>query len=139
MATRTAMAEWNGTLKDGKGAMKFGSGAYEGPFTFVSRPKPQSGTDPEEFIGAAHASCFSMFFSVLLAKDGIVPRHVKTTAIVHSDTSPKITLIELNAEADVPGLGEEDFLKYEEAAKKNCPVSRALAGTEIKLNAKLVR
>ena len=139
MTTRTATAEWKGTLKDGKGVMKFGSGAYEGPFTFASRFETGPGTNPEELIGAAHAGCFSMFLSAILAKDGIAPRRVNTTATVHSDNSPKITLIELNAEADVPGLSEEAFLKYAETAKNNCPVSKALAGTEIQLNAKLVK
>ncbi len=139
MITRTSMAEWNGTLKDGKGIMKLGSGAYEGPFTFASRFETGHGTNPEELIGAAHAGCFSMFLSAILSKGGFAPTRVNTTATVHLDASPKIILIELNTEADVPNLGEEAFLKYVETAKINCPISKALAGTEIKLNAKLVK
>ena len=139
MTTRTSMAEWMGTLKDGKGTVKLGSGAYEGPFTFASRFETGPGTNPEELIGAAHSGCFSMFLSAILSKDGFIPRRISTTATVHLDASPKITLIELNTEADVPKLGQEAFLKYVETAKSNCPVSMALAGTEIKLNAKLVK
>jgi lipoyl-dependent peroxiredoxin len=139
MATRTSSAEWKGSLKDGAGTMKLGSGAYEGPFTFASRFETGPGTNPEELIAAAHAGCFSMFLSALLTTAGFTPRRISTTATVHLDTSPKITLIELDTEADVPNLGEEAFMKHAEAAKKDCPVSKALAGPEIKLKAKLVK
>ena len=139
MIIRIALAEWKGTLKDGKGIMKLGSGAYEGPFTFASRFETGPGTNPEELIGAAQAGCFSMFLSALLTKYSFVPRRISTTAIVHLDAAPTIALIELNTEADVSGLAEEAFLKYTETAKKNCPISKALAGPEIKLVAKLVK
>jgi len=119
--------------------MKLGSGACEGPFTFASRFDTGSGTNPEELIAAAHASCFSMFLSALLTTAGFIPRRIHTTATVHLDAGPKITLIELNTEADVPNLSEEVFMQHAEAAKKDCPVSKALAGPEIKLKAKLVK
>ena len=139
MAIRTSSAEWKGSLKDGSGTMKLGSGAYEELFTFASRFETGSGTNPEELLGAAHAGCFSMFLSALLTTAGFTPRSIYTTAAVHLDAGLKITLIELNTEADVPNLSEEAFMGYAEAAKKDCPVSKALAGTEVKLKAKLVK
>ncbi len=137
MTTRASSAEWKGTLKEGAGAMKLGSGAYEGPFTFASRFESGPGTNPEELIGAAHAGCYSMFLSALLSNKGFVPI-IRTTATVHLGAGPTITLIELDSEAEVPGCSEETFQELAEAAKKGCPVSKALAGPEIKLNAKLV-
>lgn len=137
MTTRTSSAEWKGTLKEGAGTMKLASGAYEGPYTFASRFESGPGTNPEELIGAAHAGCFSMFLSALLSNKGFVPT-VRTTATVHLGAGPTITLIELDSEAEVPGCDEETFQELAVAAKKGCPVSKALAGPEIKLNAKLV-
>ena len=139
MAIRTSSAQWKGSLKDGAGTMKLGSGVYEGPFTFASRFETGPGTNPEELLGAAHAGCFSMFLSALLTTAGFTPRSIYTTATVHLDAGPKITLIELNTEADVPNLSEDAFMGYAEAAKKDCPVSKALTGPEMKLKAKLVK
>ncbi len=139
MAVRSSSAEWKGSLKEGAGSMKLGSGAYEGPFTFASRFESGKGTNPEELIGAAHAGCFSMFLSALLTDAGFVPTRVHTTAAVHLDEGPKISLIELTTEAQVPGLTEAAFLKHAEAAKSGCPVSKALAGPKITLTAKLVK
>ena len=139
MATRTSSAEWKGTLKEGAGTMKLASGAYEGPFTFASRFESGKGTNPEELIGAAHAGCFSMFLSALLTQAGFTPTRIRTTASVHLGEGPTINLIELNTEAEVPNLTEAAFLEHAEAAKKNCPVSKALAGPEIKLQAKLLK
>ena len=76
MAVRSSSAEWKGTLKQGGGTMKLGSGAWEGPYTFASRFESGRGTNPEELIGAAHAGCFSMFLSALLSKDGFVPDRI---------------------------------------------------------------
>ena len=139
MAIRTASAQWKGSLKDGAGTMKLGSGAYEGPFTFASRFETGPGTNPKELLGAAHAGCFSMFLSALLTTAGFTPRSIYTTATVHLEAGPKITLIELNTEADVSNLSEDAFMGYAEAAKKDCPVSKALTGPEVKLKAKLVK
>jgi len=137
MTVRASTAEWKGTLKEGAGSMKLGSGAYEGPFTFASRFESGPGTNPEELIGAAHAGCFSMFLSALLSKEGFVPT-IRTTAKVHLGAGPTINLIELETEAEVPGIDEEKFQQLAQDAKKGCPVSKALAGPEITLTAKLL-
>lgn len=139
MAVRSSSAEWKGSLKGGAGSMKLGSGAYEGPFTFASRFESGRGTNPEELIGAAHAGCFSMFLAALLTNAGHTPTRVHTTAKVHLGEGPTISLIELETEAEVPNLEEAAFLQHAETAKKNCPVSKALAGPEIKLKARLVK
>ena len=139
MAIRTSSAEWKGTLKEGAGTMKLASGAYEGPYTYASRFESGKGTNPEELIGAAHAGCFSMFLSALLTGAGFKPARIATTATVHLDAGPTITLIELRTQAEVPGLTEEELQKHAEAAKKGCPVSKALTGPEIRMEAVLVK
>jgi osmotically inducible protein OsmC len=141
MAKRTASAVWEGTLKDGKGRVKLGSGAFEGQYSFASRFEEGTGTNPEELIGAAHAGCFSMALAASLSRAGFNPTRISTTASVSLGKVGegfKITSIELNTEAEVPGLEESAFLEQAETAKKNCPVSQALTGTEISLKAKLV-
>jgi len=139
MAVRQSSAEWNGTLKEGAGTMKVGKDWYEGPFTWASRFADENKTNPEELIGAAHAGCFSMFLSALLTKAGFTPTRIATTATVHLTDGPTISLIELNTEAEVPGLTDADLQTHAEDAKKGCPVSKALAGgPEIKLVVKLV-
>ena len=127
MAVRSAQATWNGTLKEGNGTMKVGSGFFEGPFTFASRFEEGKGTNPEELIGAAHAGCYSMFLSALLTNAGFKPNRINTTATVYLGAGPTITKIELNTEADVPGLDEATFAEKAAAAKQGCPVSKALA------------
>ena len=139
MPVRSSSAEWKGTLKDGAGTMIVGRGAYEGPYTFASRFESGPGTNPEELIGAANAGCFSMFLSALLTTAGHAPTRIHTTAAVHLGEGPAITLIELDTEAEVPGISEAEFLEHANAAKRDCPVSKALTGPEITLNAKLVR
>jgi lipoyl-dependent peroxiredoxin len=141
MATRKAQAEWNGTLQEGNGKMALGGGAFEGPYSFASRFEEGKGTNPEELIAAAHAGCFSMAFAAGLGKNGFTPQQVKTTATVQLLKGAEgfsITTIELNTEARVPGIDNAKFQEIAEGAKKGCPVSKALAGTEIKLIAKLV-
>jgi lipoyl-dependent peroxiredoxin len=139
MAIRSSFAEWKGTLREGSGAMKVGKSGYEGPFTFASRFESGPGTNPEELIGAAHAGCFSMFLSALLTKAGFKPTRIATTATVHLGDGPTINLIELDTQAEVPGLTEPDLQKYAEDAKKGCPVSKALAGPEIRMKASLIK
>ena len=139
MTTRVSSAEWKGTLKEGSGSMKLASGAFEGPYTFASRFESGKGTNPEELIGAAHAGCYSMFLSALLSKSGYTPTRITTTATVHLTEGPTISLIELDTEAEVPGLSEEDFQQKSIEAKQKCPVSKVLAGTEIKLVASLIK
>lgn len=140
MAVRTAQAVWNGTLQEGKGAMKLGSGAFEGQYSFSSRFEEGSGTNPEELIGAAHAGCFSMAFSGGLGRAGFPPTRIETSARVHlvkGEAGFRITSIELQTVAEVPGIDETTFQELAEAAKKGCPVSQALTGVEIKLHARL--
>jgi osmotically inducible protein OsmC len=141
MPVRSAEAEWKGSLSRGSGQMKLGSGAFEGSYSFPSRFEDGPGSNPEELIGAAHAGCFSMALSHMLSEAGHIPDVVHTTAKVHIDKVDdgfKITNIELQTEGKVPGLDEETFQDKAEAAKEGCPVSQALAGTEIRLKAKLL-
>src|SRR6202045_788640 len=102
MATRTGAAVWEGTLKEGNGTMKLGSGAFEGPYSFLSRFESGKGTNPEELIGAAEAGCFSMALAANLEKAGHPAKRITTTATVKLEMvggGPKITVIELNTEA----------------------------------------
>jgi len=141
MAIRTAKARWEGNLQEGKGTMALGSGAYEGAYSFASRFEEGKGTNPEELLGAAHAGCFSMALAAALGKGGFTPQSVNTNAKVHLLKQAEgfaITLIELQTEAQVPGIDNAKFQEIAEGAKKGCPVSKALAATEIKLDAKLV-
>lgn len=121
--------------------MMVGNGAYEGPYSFASRFEEGAGTNPEELIAAAHAGCFSMAFAHALAQAGHEPRRVHTRADVHLSKAPEggfhIPRIDLHTEADVPGIDDAGFQKIAQDAKKNCPVSKVLAGAEITLNAKL--
>ena len=142
MPVRKAEAEWRGGLKDGKGTMKVESGAFSGPYSFGTRFENAKGTNPEELIGAAHAGCFSMALSAALEKAGHKPNRVHTTASVKLDKVGEgfgITNIDLVCEAEVPGIDEASFRQQAEGAKANCPVSKALAGTKISLNAKLLK
>jgi osmotically inducible protein OsmC len=141
MPVRASSAQWKGNLKQGQGTMKLGSGAYEGPYSFPSRFESGQGTNPEELIAAAHAGCFSMAFSMFLGNAGYTPTRIDTTAKVHLEAVEggfAITRIELSSEAEIPGIDEATFQEQAKAAKEGCPVSRALAGTEISLVAKLV-
>lgn len=141
MPTRTAEAEWKGNLTEGKGTVKLGSGAFEGPYDWRSRSADGPGTNPEELIGAAHAGCFSMALSAQLAAAGTPPTRVHTTARVHLEKQGEgfaIPLIELTTEAEVPGLDAAAFQQQAETAKAGCPVSKALAGTQIQLKATLL-
>ena len=141
MATRTAKAEWNGNLQQGKGSMALGSGAFQGAYSFASRFEEGTGTNPEELVGAAHAGCYSMALAAALGRAGFEPKRVATQATVRLmkvDEKPTITEIVLDTEAEVPGLDAAKFQELAEGARSGCVVSRALAGTQIKLNAKLV-
>src|SRR5438067_3520481 len=142
MAKRTSSAVWEGNLREGKGKVKLGSGAFEGQYSFASRFEEGTGTNPEELIGAAHAGCFSMALAAGLTKAGHNPTRISTKANVSLEKVGegfKITTIELNTEGEVPGIDEQTFRDAAESAKQNCPVSQALAGVDIKLNAKFVK
>ncbi len=140
MVERVAEAEWKGSLQSGTGVMKLGSGAFEGRYSFGSRFGNEKGTNPEELIAAAHAGCFSMALALGLGQAGFTPQRIHTTArasIEKSGDGFKITRINLETQAEVPGISDTAFRQQAEAAKRNCPVSRALAGTEITLSARL--
>ena len=141
MAERTARAEWKGSLREGAGEMELGSGAYRGPYSFRSRFEQGAGTNPEELIGAAHAGCFSMALSAGLGAAGYTPTRIETKARVRLEKAGEgfeIRSIELDTEAQVPGIDDASFQQQAENAKRNCPVSKALAGPEIRLEARLV-
>lgn len=141
MPIRKANAEWKGNLKDGTGAISSESGALKNvAYNFVSRFETGIETNPEELIGAAHSACFSMALANNLAKAGFTVNSVKTDAKVHIeklDAGFTITKIELETVGDVPGIDEKTFLENAELTKTSCPVSRALIGPMVILNAKL--
>src|ERR1700733_12879844 len=117
MPVRNADATWNGDLKGGKGTVKLGSGAYEGQYSFSSRFESGTGTNPEELIGAAHAGCYSMALSAGLGKAGFNPKRIHTTAKVHLEKVGdgfKITKIQLQTEAEVPGIDDKTFQDHAE-------------------------
>jgi lipoyl-dependent peroxiredoxin len=140
MPVRSAEARWEGSLQEGQGRMAFGSGAFEGQFSFGSRFEEGPGTNPEELLGAAHAGCFSMQLSGLLGGAGHTPDEVETNARVHLDKQDEgfgITTIELSTRARVEGISDDEFQRIADEAKRTCPVSRALTGVEIALDAQL--
>jgi osmotically inducible protein OsmC len=129
MSVNTAKAEWNGTLKEGKGTMNFTG--YEGPFNFTSRFEDGSETNPEELIGAALAGCYSMFLSALISGEELTPASINTTATVtleKDDIGPNITKIELVCDVVCEGLSQEKFNELTQAAKEKCPISRLYNG-----------
>ena len=141
MPVRKASAVWSGTLKEGNGTMKMQSGAYEGKYSFGSRFEEDPGTNPEELIAAAHAGCFSMALSGGLTKSGFTPERVETAAKAHLERVGegfKITRIQLTCEASVPEIDDATFQELAAGAKAGCPVSQALAGVDISLDAQLV-
>ena len=129
--TSRATAVWEGKLKDGKGTFKAGSGAFSGPYTFTTRFEGAKGTNPEELIAAAHASCLSMFLASSLEKAGTPAARIETRAactIDMVDGAPWITRMELAVRGKVAGIDQAAFQKAAEGAKENCPVSKALKG-----------
>ncbi len=139
---RRAEAEWKGSIRDGSGKVKLGSGAFEGPYSFKSRFESGAGTNPEELLGAAHAGCFSMALSLALTTAGTPPERIHTVATVHLDrdqTGPVISKIELLTEVKAAGLDDAKLQELAKGAKAGCPLSRALASVPtITLTAKLV-
>src|SRR6267143_5180607 len=141
MPSRKAEAEWKGNLIQGGGRLAVESGAFEGPYSFKSRIEDgQSATNPEGLLGAAHAGCFTMALAAQLSGAGFTPSELDTVAKVSFEKigeNFQITRIELETSADVPGGDETTFQALAADAKKNCPISKALAATEIKLKATL--
>lgn len=142
MSVRSSEAEWKGNLIAGSGRLKLGSGAFSGPYSFKSRTdEGQSSTNPEELLGAAHAACFTMALTMQLSRKGIPPRHIHSIANVEVDKGGDgfaITRITLQVEADVPGIDEKAFQAIALGAKQSCPISKALAATELRLTATLL-
>ena len=139
MTIRESEAQWAGSLREGAGRLKLGSGVFEGAYSFPSRFESGPGTNPEELIAAAHAGCFTMALAFILGEAGHVPEHIRTIAKVHlgaTAAGPTLTRIELETEGSVPGIDDEKFRTHAETAKKTCLVSRALAGVpDIRLKA----
>ncbi len=141
--TRKAEADWKGSIKEGNGKVKLGSGAFEGAYSFQSRfseDEDQKATNPEELIAAAHAGCFTMALSGNLGKAGYEPKNIHTTAKVKIEKEGEgfvIPNIDLETEAEVDGIKEDEFQKIAEETKKTCPVSQVLSGAEISLKATL--
>lgn len=139
MPSRHAETTWDGDT-DGSGSFEVESGAVKGTFAFPTRFADEPGTNPEELIGAAHSGCFSMQLTAFLEEAGYTAERLHTTADVHLESANggfEISTIELDVEASVPDIDEETFHEHAENAKENCPVSKALAGPEITMNATL--
>jgi osmotically inducible protein OsmC len=131
MTIREASAQWQGTLKEGSGRLRLGSGVFEGAYSFPSRFENGPGTNPEELIAAAHAGCFSMALTAILGAEGHTAENIHTIAKVHlgaTTAGPTLTRIELETQARVAGISAEDFERLAQKAKATCLVSRALAG-----------
>jgi len=140
MPQSRAEAVWEGSLKEGKGNIKLASGAFNGAYSFATRFEGRPGTNPEELIAAAHAACFSMALSAGLGRAGFTPERVHTTAqatLEKVGEGFKITAVSLKTEAKIPNITAEQFKEAAEKAKTGCPVSQALAGTTITLDARL--
>ena len=140
MPTRNASARWESSLQDGKGTLKTETGSVDLPYSFSSRFEEGKGTNPEELIAAAHAACFSMALANELSKAEHVPDSVETTAKVHLDKGDggfSITRIDLVTTATVQGIDDAAFQEIAKATSVACPVSKALAATEITLDATL--
>jgi osmotically inducible protein OsmC len=139
MAVSKASAKWTGTLKEGSGTMKGGTGFFEAPFTFATRFEgAKTGTTPEELIGAANAGCFSMFLAAQLTEAGHPPTSIETSAAVTLGAGPAVTKIELETNAVVPGIEQKLFDEKVAFSKANCPITKALGGVpEITIKATL--
>jgi osmotically inducible protein OsmC len=135
--TRTANARWEGNLFEGKGRVSLdssGLGAYD--VSWPARTEEPGGmTSPEELIAAAHSACFSMAFSNELTKAGGTVETIETRADVSFQAGQGITGVHLTTRAAVQGLSDDDFARVAAVAKENCPVSKALTGTTVSLDA----
>jgi lipoyl-dependent peroxiredoxin len=140
MPTRNASATWEGGLKGGKGSFKGESGAIGGSYSFGSRFESAGGTNPEELLAAAEAACFSMALSAGLEKAGTPATRIETKAACTIEKQGEgftITTMKLTVRATVPGVDQATFEKTAQATKDGCPVSRALKGVNISVEATL--
>ena len=138
---RSSEAKWEGSIKDGRGNVRLGSGVFDGAYSFDSRFGDDTvATNPEELIAAAHAGCYTMALSGFLGRAGYEPSNIETKATVHLEKEgdgfviPKIDLVTV---ASVPNIADEEFQQIAKTAKEKCPVSQVLAGAEISLDATL--
>jgi osmotically inducible protein OsmC len=141
MPTRKAHAIWNGTLKEGHGEMTVESGSFKVGYSFGTRFGDEKGTNPEELIGAAHAGCFSMAFSLILEQAGFQAQSIDTEANVKIEKVGegfRITGIHLSTRGRVSGIDAARFTELAEQAKAGCPVSQALVGPTITMDAQLL-
>jgi lipoyl-dependent peroxiredoxin len=142
MTARNGSAEWHGSAESGSGTITVGDGTFEGAYSYESRFGEAAGTNPEQLLAAAHSGCFTMALANGLSAAGHPPESLRTKARVqlrNLDGAVMLARIDLETEGDVPGIDERQFQAYAEAAKRDCPVSRALAGIpEIILTAKLL-
>lgn len=138
MISKKGMVSWQGSLREGRGTVSTESGTIDKVnYTFAKRFGDDAGTNPEELIGAAHAACFSMALSNMLAENGTAPDDLDITATVTLDASSlTITTSHLDVTAKVPGIDAEKFAEIAKAAKEGCPVSKLL-NAEITMDAKL--
>ena len=142
MPIQTATAEWHGNLRQGRGRLTSETGKLDTAYSFASRFETERETNPEELIGAAHAGCFTMALVAALDRAGAKPERIRTEARVSLEKDAdgfRITYIELHTEGTVPGIDAETFARHADEAKRGCPVSRALAGVEIRMTANLAR
>ncbi len=138
MPTRTSKAQWKGAVPAGEGSVTLGSGAMDAPYGFKSRFETGPGTNPEELIAAAHASCYSMALSLMLTQAGHAPTRIDTSAAVKIEKDGEgftITESALTTRGEVPGMDEATFKDFAEKAKQGCPVSKALSAVKITLDA----
>jgi len=143
---RSSQAVWHGSSREGNGTLTSTSKVLDQtPYSFASRflsKDGKMGTNPEELIAAAHAGCFSMALSSVLTAAGFIPTELKTTAeitVKQASSGFEISAVQLILEGKVPNIPEAKFMELAESAKKNCPVSKALAAVPISLTAKLLK
>ncbi len=138
---RKGLAVWHGGLKDGKGSLTSGSGVLScTPYSFHTRFEQEPGTNPEELIGTAHAGCFSMALSMILALEGMAPEKIETEATITLEKQSDgyvVSASHLEVKATIPGATEENFQRAAEKAKVSCPISK-LMNARITINAQLV-
>jgi osmotically inducible protein OsmC len=142
MTARNGSAEWHGSVESGSGTITVGNDVFEGAYSYESRFGEAAGTNPEQLLAAAHSGCFTMALANGLSAVGHPPQSLRTNARIqlrNVDGAVTLARIDLETDGDVPGIDEREFQAYAEAAKRDCPVSRALAGIpEIVLTAKLL-
>src|SRR5258708_518077 len=141
MTARNGSAEWHGSVESGSGTITVGNDVFEGAYSYESRFGEAAGTNPEQLLAAAHSGCFTMALANGLSTAGPPPQSLRTSARIqlrNVDGAVTLARINLETDGDVPGIDERQFQAYAQAAKRDCPVSRALAGIpEIILTAKL--